>query len=220
MNIAGLGLHLKTTKSRAQPCVTNHNLGNKSRARKKKKCALPVKSARMAQPKRAPHQKKVRARRPKSHAHARKIARTSADGERRGFRGRAHSRKKWLFFQKMGQPLKRCSRIDQKMMYWETFFTFLTQNAPTCKLWQKSKHFLIFWKHRLKFEKRAKISQKEPNWIGVPILMLETCPFCSRHRFDCYDQPQGISEVTLIPYWQPDGQFWAVPWHCSTLSVL
>ena len=92
--------HLKTTKSRAQRCGTGHAQENKSRARKtkkcawaeknrahgpvkaraqeiknrahgkQKKCALPVKSARMAQQKRAPHHKKVRARRPKSHAHA------------------------------------------------------------------------------------------------------------------------------------------------------
>ena len=32
-------------------------------------------------------------------------------------------------------------------------------------------------------------------------------PFGSRHRFDCYDHPQGMSEVTLIPYRHPDGQF-------------
>ena len=130
-----LMLHLKTTKSRAQRCATNHNLGNKSRARKKKKCAwaeknrahgpvkaraqeiknrahgkqkkcaLPVKSARMAQQKRAPHHKKVRARRPKSHAHAGKIARTSADGERRGFRFRG--RTDWAFQKSPGPAMTR-----------------------------------------------------------------------------------------------------------------
>ena len=53
--------------------------------------------------------------------------------------------------------------------------------------------------------KLAKIGPKEPNAIGVPIVIVETCPFGSRHRFDWYDHPQGISKVTLIPYWHPDG---------------
>ena len=57
----------------------------------------------------------------------------------------------------------------------------------------------------------GQIGPKEPNWIGVPIVIVETCPFCSSHRFDCYDHPQGMSEVTLIPYQPPDGQFGAVP---------
>ena len=29
---------------------------------------------------------------------------------------------------------------------------------------------------------------KVPNAIGVPIVIVETCPFDSRHRFDYYDQ--------------------------------
>jgi hypothetical protein len=45
-----------------------------------------------------------------------------------------------------------------------------------------------------------------PNWIGVPILIVETCTFGSRHRFECYDCPQRIYKVTLRPYQHPDGQ--------------
>ena len=57
----------------------------------------------------------------------------------------------------------------------------------------------------------GQIGPKEPNWIGEPIFIVETCLFGSSHRFDCYDHPQGMSEVTLIPYQPPDGQFGAVP---------
>jgi hypothetical protein len=56
----------------------------------------------------------------------------------------------------------------------------------------------------------AKFGPNWPNWIGVPISIIETCPFGSSHRFECYDHPQVISEVTLIPYQHPDGQFGAV----------
>ena len=45
---------------------------------------------------------------------------------------------------------------------------------------------------------------KDLNAIGVPIVIVETCPFGSRHRFDCYDHSQGISKVTLIFYQHPD----------------
>ena len=51
---------------------------------------------------------------------------------------------------------------------------------------------------------------KDLNAIGVPIVIVETCPFGSRHRFDCYDHSQGISKVTLISYQHPDGSFGAV----------
>jgi hypothetical protein len=44
----------------------------------------------------------------------------------------------------------------------------------------------------------------------VSALIIETVIFGSRYRFDFYEHPQGISEVTLIPYWHPDGQFGAV----------
>ena len=56
----------------------------------------------------------------------------------------------------------------------------------------------------------AKLGQnwaKDLNAIGVPIVIVETCPFGSRHRFDC---SQGISKVTLISYQHPDGLFGAV----------
>ena len=33
---------------------------------------------------------------------------------------------------------------------------------------------------------------KDPNAIGVPIVIVETCPFGSRHRFDCYDRSEYI----------------------------
>ena len=56
----------------------------------------------------------------------------------------------------------------------------------------------------------GQIGPKEPNWIGVPIFIVETCPFGSSHRFDCYHHPQGMSEVILIPYQHPYGQFGAV----------
>ena len=46
---------------------------------------------------------------------------------------------------------------------------------------------------------------KDPNAIGVPIVIVETCPFGSRRRFDRYDHSQGIlSKVTLIFYQHPD----------------
>ena len=51
---------------------------------------------------------------------------------------------------------------------------------------------------------------KDLNAIGVPIVIVETCPFGSSHRFDCYHHPQGMSEVILIPYQHPYGQFGAV----------
>ena len=41
-------------------------------------------------------------------------------------------------------------------------------------------------------------------------MIVETRPFGSRHRFDCYDHSQGISKVTLISYQHPDGSFGAV----------
>jgi hypothetical protein len=43
----------------------------------------------------------------------------------------------------------------------------------------------------------GKMDQKDPNWLGVPIVIVETVPFGSRHRLDNYDHPQGISEVNL-----------------------
>ena len=46
---------------------------------------------------------------------------------------------------------------------------------------------------------------KDLNAIGVPIVIVETSPFGSRHRFDWYDHSQGISKVTLISYQHPDG---------------
>jgi hypothetical protein len=58
--------------------------------------------------------------------------------------------------------------------------------------------------------KLAQKSPIEPNSIEVPIVIVETCPFGSKHRFDWYDHPQGIFIVTLIPYRHPDGQFGAV----------
>ena len=56
----------------------------------------------------------------------------------------------------------------------------------------------------------------EPNWPKRAQLDRSTyfdrrdMPLDSRHRFDCYDHPQGISEVTLIPYQHLDGQCGAV----------
>ena len=47
-------------------------------------------------------------------------------------------------------------------------------------------------------------------FLKVPIFIVETCPFGSSHRFDCYHHPQGMSEVILIPYQHPYGQFGAV----------
>jgi hypothetical protein len=46
--------------------------------------------------------------------------------------------------------------------------------------------------------------------MEVPFFDRRDLPFGSRHRFDCYDHPQGISEVTLIPYQHLDGQCGAV----------
>ena len=54
------------------------------------------------------------------------------------------------------------------------------------------------------------IGPKEPDWMGVPFFDRRDLPLGSRHRFDCYDHPQGISEVTLIPYQHLDGQCGAV----------
>ena len=41
--------------------------------------------------------------------------------------------------------------------------------------------------------KLAKIGPTEPNSREVPIVIVETCPFGSRHRFDWYDIMPALS---------------------------
>ena len=38
---------------------------------------------------------------------------------------------------------------------------------------------------------RPNFAKKNANWIGVPILIVETVPFGSRCRFNCYDHPRS-----------------------------
>ena len=50
-----------------------------------------------------------------------------------------------------------------------------------------------------KFEPNwAQKSPIGPNWIGVPIFIVETCPFGSSHRFDCYDHPGSTIDPILV----------------------
>jgi hypothetical protein len=100
----------------------------------------------------------------------------------------------WAKFGPIGPKRPILKNRNPRLLLISTFLKVITTVSAYIKLLEPTP-----------VTKLAKIGPKEPNAIEAPIVILETCPFGSRHRFDWYDCPQGISKVTLIPYRHPDG---------------